>query len=127
VLHVQTYWTQLNELILGSEQNMSQDRYPYMDLLSPTSSCCILVDIDLSECFIMYSSLEVLILEAMLKLYGRKIICSLFTVGKGFQIVLGSEKGGFLVLQTTTLAFLMESYRAYNFFEGFFFFVYAFY
>jgi hypothetical protein len=75
----------------------------------------------------MYSSLEVLILEAMLKLYGRKIICSLFIVGKGFQIVLGSEKGGFLVLQTTTLAFLMESYRACHFFEGFFFFVYAFY
>lgn len=114
VLPVQTYKTQLNESTLGSEQNRSRDRYPAMDLLSPTSSCWLRVDIDLSECFLTESSLEALISEAMLKLSGSKRMRALFAVGKGFQTVSGSAKGGFLVIQTAALAILMESYRAYQ-------------
>lgn len=116
VLPFQTYKTQLNE----PERNRCLDRYPAMDLLSPTSSCWLRVDIDLSECFLTDSSLEVLISEATLKLSGSKRMRALFEVGKGFQTVSGGAKGGFLVLQTGALATLMESYRAYQIFlKGF--------
>jgi len=89
VLPFQTYKTQLNE----PERNRCLDRYPAMDLLSPTSSCWLRVDIDLSECFLTDSSLEVLISEATLKLSGSKRMRALFEVGKGFQTVSGGAKG----------------------------------
>lgn len=99
VLPVQTFKTQLNKPMLGSEQNTSRDRYPAMDLLSPTSSRWLEVDLDLSECFITDSSLDVLISEAMLKLSGSKRMHALFGVGKGFQTVLGIAKVIYFPLQ----------------------------
>eukprot|EP01018_Ginkgo_biloba_P002876 Gb_10940 [translate_table: standard] len=84
---IQNSMMQLDEPTLRSTQSRDQSRGGAVGLLSSTSNCWLLMNLDLSEGFLTDCSLELLISEAMLKSSGDRRIRASFAIGEDFRTV----------------------------------------